>query len=233
MCGRFTNRYSWRELVELYRITEPYIAPISNLEPRFNFAPLQRGIVIRLDKQGRREPVIMRWGLVPSWAKDDSGAARCINAKAETVAEKPMFRAAFNAYPCLVPADGFYEWAPVGPAGKQPYFITTTFEEPFAFAGLWQWWKAREAPADAPGLESFTILTTEPNSLCAPIHNRMPVMLAQDDWRRWLATPENRKEIFARGNFPAERMECWPVGRTVGNVRNDRPDLVEQITLLS
>jgi putative SOS response-associated peptidase YedK len=100
MCGRINNQFTWRELVELYRITEPYIRPVSNLQPRFNFAPMQRGIVVRLDKQGRREPVTMRWGLVPGWARDDSGAARCINAKAETVAEKPAFRAAFKARRC-------------------------------------------------------------------------------------------------------------------------------------
>jgi len=100
ICGRFTNRYSWRELVELYRITEPYIHPISNLEPRFNFAPTQRGIVIRLDNEDRREPVMMRWGLVPFWSKDDKAGARMINAKAETVAEKPAYRAAFKARPC-------------------------------------------------------------------------------------------------------------------------------------
>ena len=144
MCGRFTNRFTWRELVELYRITEPYVTPISNLEPRFNFAPMQRGIVVRLDKEGRREPMMMRWGLVPSWAKDESAASRCINAKAETVAEKPMFRGAFKSRPCLVPADGFYEWAPVGPVGKQPYFITTCDDERFAFAGLWEWWRPKD-----------------------------------------------------------------------------------------
>ncbi|HEX4080082.1 MAG TPA: SOS response-associated peptidase [Rhizomicrobium sp.] len=229
MCGRFTHRFTWRELVELYRITEPYIAPISHLQPRFNFAPMQRGIVVRPDKEGHREPVMMRWGLVPTWAKDDSGAARCINAKAETVAEKPMFRGAFKARPCLVPADGFYEWAPVGAVGKQPYFITTKPGEPFAFAGLWEWWRAKGAAADAPGLETFTILTTEPNALCAPIHNRMPVMLAQDDWPRWLGTSEDRRALLAHASFPAERMECWPVGKGVGNVRNEGPELVERI----
>ena len=121
MCGRFTNQYSWEELVRLYRITEPYIKPISNLEPRFNFAPMQRGVVVRLDKEGRREPVIMRWGLVPSWSKDDKAGAAMINAKAATVAEKPAYRSAFKSRPCLVVADGFYEWAKVSPKEKQPY----------------------------------------------------------------------------------------------------------------
>src|SRR5579862_3706165 len=134
MCGRFTNHFTWRQLVELYRITEPYLVPLSNLQPRFNFVPTDTGPVIRLDKEGRREPVMMRWGLVPSWSKDTTPAAQCINAKAETVAEKPSFRDAVRMRPCLVPADGFYEWAKVGPKDKQPYFITTRNAEPFAFA---------------------------------------------------------------------------------------------------
>ncbi|MGH6889092.1 MAG: SOS response-associated peptidase [Rhizomicrobium sp.] len=229
MCGRFTNQFTWRELVELYRITEPYIRPVSNLQPRFNFAPMQKGIVVRLDREGRREPVMMRWGLVPAWSKDETSAAKCINAKAETVATRPSYRAAFKSRPCLVPADGFYEWAKLPSGGKQPYFITTTFEEPFAFAGLWEWWRAKDAPEDAPGIETFTILTTEPNTLCAPIHTRMPVMLASEDWPRWLAAPDDRMALLARGSFPAERMECWPVGKGVGNVRNDRRDLIERV----
>jgi putative SOS response-associated peptidase YedK len=170
---------------------------------------------------------MMRWGLVPSWSKDDKDGARCINAKAETVAERPSFRAAFKARPCLVPADGFYEWAPVGPAGKQPYFITTRDKAPFAFAGLWEWWRAKDAPKDAPGLETFAILTTEPNELCAPIHNRMPVILAPEDWPRWLGSPDDRKPLLR--SFPAEQMECWSVGKAVGNVRNEGPQLIERI----
>ncbi|HEY3776461.1 MAG TPA: SOS response-associated peptidase [Rhizomicrobium sp.] len=227
MCGRFTNQFTWRELVELYGITEPYIAPVSNLQPRFNFAPMQGGIVIRLDRVGRRELAMMRWGLVPGWARDESAASRCINAKAETVAEKPMFRGAFKSRPCLVPADGFYEWAPVGVGGKQPYFITTREREPFAFAGLWESWRAKDARADSPALETFTVLTTEPNELCAPVHNRMPVILAREDWPKWLATPEDRKALLRA--FPAERMECWPVAKAAGNVRNEGPELVARI----
>jgi len=229
MCGRFTNQYTWRELADLYRITEPYIHPISNLEPRFNFAPMQGGVVVRLGKEGRREPVMMRWGLVPSWSKDDKAGAAMINAKAETVAEKPAYRAAFKARPCLVVADGFYEWAKVGPKEKQPYFLTTKGRAPFAFAGLWDWWRAQEAPNDEPRLETFTILTTEPNALCAPIHNRMPVILGRDDWSGWLGTVDERKSLLR--SFPAERMECWPVGKAVGNVRNEEAPLIERVAI--
>jgi putative SOS response-associated peptidase YedK len=228
MCGRFTNRFTWRELVELYQITEPYIHPISNLRPRYNFAPTDAGPIIRHDKEGRREPVMMRWGLVPSWSKDDKSGAAMINAKAETVAEKPAYRKAFASRPCLVVADGFYEWAKLGTKEKQPYFITLKNNEPFAFAGLWEWWRAKDAPKESSGLKTFTILTTEPNTICAPIHNRMPVILAQDEWANWLSTPEGRSRLLR--TFPAERMECWPVGKAVGNVRNDDPSLIEPVS---
>ena len=228
MCGRFTNQYTWEELVRLYRITEPYIKPISNLEPRYNFAPMQRGPVVRLDKEGRREPAIMRWGLVPSWSKDDKSGAAMINAKAETVAEKPAYRSAFKSRPCLVVADGFFEWAKISPKEKQPYFITTKNHEPFAFAGLWEWWRAKDAPKVAPGHETFTILTTEPNALCAPIHDRMPVILSPEDWDKWLATPDDRKALLR--SFPTEKMESWLIGKAVGNVRNDGRELIQKIS---
>ena len=229
MCGRFTNQFTWRELVELYGITEPYLTPISNFQPRFNFAPMQEQIVIRRDRSHRREPVLMRWGLVPSWASDKSGAAKCINAKAETVEERPSFRDAFRYRPCLVPADGFYEWLKIGAGQKQPFFLTTKDREPFAFAGLWDWWRPRGAPDEAPNLETFAILTTHPNAVCAPIHDRMPVMLAREDWSHWLGTPEERKCVLEHAMFPAERMECWPVGKSVGNFQNEGPQLIVRI----
>jgi putative SOS response-associated peptidase YedK len=227
MCGRFTNRFTSRQLVGLYGITEPYIAPIPNLQPRFNFAPMQNGIVIRLDKSGRREPVMMQWGLVPSGSTDDSGAAKCINAEAETVATKPSFRAAFESRPCLVPADGYYEWQKLPGGEKQPYFICAEFDDPFAFAGLWESWRPEDAPDDAPGLETFTILTTEANELCAALHNRMPVILMEEEWARWLGSPDDRKALLRI--YPAEWLECWPVGKAVNDVRNDRPELVKRI----
>ena len=128
------------ELVELYRITEPYLTPLSNLQPRFNFAPTDTGPVLRLDREGRREPVMMRWGLVPSWAKDAKGGAAMINAKAESVTEKSAYRKAFVSRPCLVPADGFYEWkhGDLFTKVKTPYRFELATSEPFAFAGLWQ-----------------------------------------------------------------------------------------------
>jgi putative SOS response-associated peptidase YedK len=225
MCGRFTNQYSWRELVELYRITEPYLGAALNLEPRYNFAPQQRGVVIRLDREGRREPVMMRWGLVPSWAKDDKGGAKMINAKAETVAEKPAYRSAFLRRRCLVVSDGFYEWTKLTPREKQAWFITTRDHTPFAFAGLYEWWRPRDG---SDILETFTIVTTTPNALCAPIHDRMPVMLALEDWAVWLgeqqAMPSRLQQLLKP--FPAERMACRKVGKAVGNVQNEGPELI-------
>lgn len=199
MCGRFTNRYAWPELKELYGLAEPYRA--SNFPPRYNIAPTQQSFVARTAKDGSRELAELKWGLVPSWSKDDKGAVRMINARAGTVASAPAFRAAFKARPCLVVADGFYEWKKPGPKEKQPYFITRSDRKPFAFAGLWEWWKPKDAPPESAGVETFTILTTEPNALCAQIHNRMPLMLAPEDFASWLGTPGMRAALLRP--FPA------------------------------
>ena len=155
--------------------------------------------------------------------------ANCICAKAETAAVKPNSRVAFRLLPCLVHADGFYEWQKLFGGVKQARFITTSYEEPFAFAGLWEWWQPKDAAPDTPGLETFTILITEPNSLRAPLHNRMPVMLAQDGRRSLLATPDDCQTLLRR--FPTERMECWPVRKAVGSVRTQWPELVGKVSL--
>jgi putative SOS response-associated peptidase YedK len=225
MCGRFTDRYTWREIKELYDLTTPYLT--SNFPPRYNVAPTQQSFVVRLAKDGSRELAELKWGLVPSWSKDDKGAFHMINARAETVASAPAFRAAFKARPCLVVADGFYEWKKLGPKEKQPYFITRRGAKPFAFAGLWEWWRPKDAPAESAGVETFTILTTEPNALCAQIHNRMPLMLAPGDFALWLGTSNDRAALLRP--FPAHHMEMWPVTPAVGNVKNTGAELVEPI----
>jgi putative SOS response-associated peptidase YedK len=225
MCGRYTNQYSWAELKELYDLTTPYLT--SNFEPRYNIAPTQKCLVVRLNEQGQRELVEMVWGLVPSWSKDGKPPGSTINAKCETVATKPAYRGAFKSRPCLVVADGFYEWLKISPTEKQPYFITTKDREPFAFAGLWERWKPRDVPPGTAPLETFAILTCEPNAAAGQIHDRMPVMLEKKDWDAWLGTPEQRTKLMKA--FPAARMELWPVGKPVGNPRNQGPQLIKRI----
>lgn len=167
-----------------------------------------------------------RWGLVPFWAKDPAVGVKMINARAETVAEKPAFREALRRRRCLVPADGFYEWkaAPddVG-RRRQPYYIRLRDEEPFAMAGLWESWRAPDAPPDATPLITFTIVTTSPNGLLAKLHNRMPVLLAPQDCRRWLDAADVSEALKLLRPFPAELMEAYEVSTRVGNPRHDEP----------
>jgi putative SOS response-associated peptidase YedK len=220
MCGRFTNRYTWSELVRLYRLTGS--PPASNFPPRYNIAPTQNSFVVR-QRDGQRELADLRWGLVPFWAQDLKIGSRMINAQSETAATKPAFRQAFKSRRCLVVADGFYEW----PTRQTPRLITTRDNQPFSFAGPWESW----APKDGERVETFTILTTSPNEFMATIHNRMPVMLAQDAWAMWLgesdATPDQLQAMCKP--FPSDRMISWPVSPRVGNVKNTDAGLVEPL----
>jgi len=222
MCGRFTNRLTWEEIVRLYRIAEPWIGPRSNFPPRCNIAPTQDAPIVRL-KDGKREVAFMRWGLVPYWSKDMKGAAKMINAQSETADVKTSFRDAWKTRRCLVIADGFYEW----PEPRKPRFITLKDGAPFAFAGLWERWKK----PDGSWLETFTILTTRANEFLAQVHNRMPVILALEDFAKWLGDePTTHDELKALcAPFPSERMILWPVDAAVGNVKNDEPNLVQTI----
>ena len=169
----------------------------------------------------------LRWGLIPSWAKDPAMGSRMINARSETVASKPAYRSAFRERRCLILADGFYEWRPVD-KGKQPYYIALQSGDPFAFAGLWERW---EGP-DGTVLETCTLLTTEPNDLVRPIHDRMPVILAETNYHLWLDTsvekPDALKPLL--GPYPADTMEAFPVGLQVNNPRNDEPSCVDPLS---
>ncbi len=177
MCGRFTLYASPELLAELFDLAE---AP--PLAQRFNIAPTQPVGIVRIDPRLKtRAWALTYWGLIPSWSKDPSIGARLINARAETVPEKPSFRAPFRRRRCLIPASGFYEWQVQG-KGKQPYYITPADGGVFAFAGLWEKWTS----PDGSELESATILTVEPNELMAPIHSRMPLILAPEDYGVWL-----------------------------------------------
>lgn len=233
MCGRFTNQITWRELVELYRIHDQ---PALNLRPRYNVAPSQDIPIVRLveeredapkdaegdEREPEREIAIARWGLVPFWAKDLKVGYKMINAKAETVDEKPAFRAAFKARRCLIPADGFYEWKKLDAKTKQPYRLCLPGQKPFAFAGLWE----HNRDLD---VTSCTIVTTDANEVTAPIHDRMPVILPPETWAAWLSPetpPADAKALLK----PYEgAMIAYPVDKAVGSPKNDGPELIEEV----
>lgn len=215
MCGRYSQLRSWSDLVRLYRITASQTR--LNLPPRYNIAPTQDVPVVRHERQtGGRELALMRWGLVPFWAKDIAVGYKMINARAETLAEKPAFRHAFRQRRCLVVANGFYEWAKT-PAGKQPYFISVTGDQPFAFAGLWETWKS----PDGERIESCTIVVTEANEVLRSIHDRMPVILDADRFDLWLDTKTPLDEAKALLRAYIGEMTLYPVSPRVNSVRND------------
>jgi len=197
------------------------------LAPSYNVAPTDFQPIVRLDRDGQRELTVMRWGLIPYWAKDSKIGFSTINAKSETVTNSPTFREAMKRRRCLVPAEWFYEWQKTDAKTKQPYAIAMRDDSLFAFAGLWERWKDK---AKDQVLETYTILTTDPNELLEPIHNRMPVILAQKDYQRWLEPGEpTHPPIDLLRPYPAEEMKAWKVGSAVGNVRNNEPGLITPI----
>jgi putative SOS response-associated peptidase YedK len=235
MCGRFLNKLPPAEIARLF--ATPAVAP--NYPARFNIAPTDPVLAVRVHpKTGARSLDALRWGLVPSWAKDLSIGARLINARAETLATLPAFRDAFQRRRCLIPASGFYEWRKDGKA-RTPFAIVPVDEPLFAFAGLWENWRdpstraqdEAAAGADAPWVRSCTIITAEPNALLAPIHNRMPVILPRDAWAPWLGeTPADAAALQALLTpYPAERMRVYPVSPRVNSVKNDDAGLIEPV----
>jgi len=221
MCGRFTLRAPASVVAAQFGLFE--MPPFA---PSFNVAPTQPVTVIRVAPDGPGlEPVRLRWGLIPGWAKDPSIGNRMINARSETVAGKPAYRAAFRRRRCLLAADGFYEWQRTGRA-KQPWFIRLRDDRPFAFAGLWERW---EGP-DHSCIESCTLLTTEPNDLVRPIHNRMPVILAAEDYDGWLEPqvqqPERLEPLLRP--YPAGEMDAYPVSPYVNSPAHNDPRCIER-----
>ncbi len=215
MCGRFSLAADPPTLTDLFLLNET-----PALSPRYNIAPTQTVAVVRpMDNQATRRLNLLHWGLIPSWAKDPRIGARMINARAETVAEKPAFRSAFRRKRCLVPADGFYEWVRSG-SKKQPYHIRMRDGTPFAFAGLWERWEGPEG-----AIESCTLVTTEPNDLLRSLHHRMPVILARDRYAVWLDPDCRSPELLqtCMAPYPPENMVAYPVGLRVNNPRNDDP----------
>ena len=227
MCGRFTLRAPASVVAEQFGLFE-----LEPFTPRFNIAPTQPVAAVRLtaeDSPPQRELVWLHWGLIPSWAKDPKIGARMINARSETAAEKPAFRAAFRRRRCLVAADGFYEWQRRG-GRKQPYFIRMKDDRPFAFAGLWEHWEG----ADGTVISSCTLLTTGPNELMEPIHNRMPVILAAGDYDRWLDPAVEQAGPLAPllRPYPGDEMVAYPVGTYVNSPTHDDPGCAERVAEL-
>lgn len=230
MCGRFTLHVSPEEIAEHFGVEAP-----ERLADRYNIAPTQPVGIVRLDRSGlEREWQLVHWGLIPSWSKDPNVGSRMINARGETVAEKPSFRAAFRRRRCLVPADGFYEWKRTG-SSKQPYFIYLKSDAPFAFAGLWEIWTG----PDGSELESCTIITTEPNELMADLHDRMPVILSPDDYAEWLGTGKDStaKELEQIRHLirplDAKLMGAHPVSTRVNSPMQEGSSLIAPLPTVS
>ena len=234
MCGRFTLTDPDQDLAVQFNLPQ-----VPDIKPRYNIAPTQPVAAVRVapdslvgERAPLREMAFLHWGLIPFWAKDPKIGARMINARSETAAEKPAFRAAFRRRRCLVVADGFYEWQKVN-GGKQPFYIRLQGGEPFAFAGLWEFWKKSDAE-DGNGeraVESCTLLTTEPNDLLRPVHNRMPVILHPRDYDLWLdpdvQDPERLQSLLRP--YPSEAMDAYAVSRWVNSPANDDPRCIEPL----
>ena len=233
MCGRYTLTTELADWTEY----SGYSVPETGYGPRYNIAPGQYAPVV-VNGDGGGVTRIMKWGLVPFWAKDEKIAYKTINARSETLDERASFKHALKKRRCLVPADGFYEWQKTA-GGKVPHYIYLKDRRAFAFAGLWEKWEKADAPDGEPGtpanpLYTFTIITTTPNSFMEPIHNRMPVILDPADEARWL-DPDSDPLELARLFLPyaAEAMDAHPVDPDVGSVKHDRPDLIEPSGQLS
>jgi len=222
MCGRYALAQEHEALRIRFGFTEETALPFVH-SPRFNIAPTQIAPIVTNGQEMKLRN--MRWGLIPHWAKDPAIGNSLINARADTVAEKPSFRDSFKKRRCLVPATGFFEWKkePLSKS-KQPFFIATRSRDIFSFAGLWSIWKN---PQTAEEMLSYTILTTEPNELMSEIHNRMPVILPVEREKDWLdlsASPEFLRGLLAP--YPAALLEAFPVSKIVNSPRNDSPDCI-------
>ena len=235
MCGRFVQTAPPPLLAERFRVDEVIDV---EAEPNFNVTPRTAVPVVRVrTRDGHRVLSRLRWGLVPSWAKDPSMGDRLINARAETIATTNAYKGAFVKRRCLVPADGFYEWKKVQEAGRrtrqQPYFIHRRDGEPLAFAGLWEIWRDPSVPDDDDEhawLRTCVIVTTRANGLLLPVHDRMPVMLAEQDWDRWLdpsARAEDLKSLLQPA--PNDWLELFPVSERVNRPDNNGPELVRRL----
>jgi putative SOS response-associated peptidase YedK len=224
MCGRFAQRSDPKRLAKEFKVTE-----VPEVEARYNIAPTQDILAVRELADGR-EMTFLKWGLIPSWSKDTSIGARLINARSETVEEKPSFRQAFKERRCIIPADGFYEWQRAN-GKKQPFFFQMRDESPFGFAGLWERWEG----AGREAINSCTILTTEAKEVLRPVHDRMPVILHPEEYSLWLEAEEREREQLREllRPYPAEEMIGYPVSPLVNSTRNKGPELIGALPLNS
>ena len=205
--------------------------PDVELSPRYNVAPTQLAPVVRLDDHGERSGVMLKWGLIPAWADDPSVGSRMINARAETVFDKPAFRKAAMERRCLVPISGFYEWQVTkGERTKIPHWIGRADREPLCLAGLWESWKDKGSPESGP-VESFTILTTSPNALMRPLHDRMPLILNSRDGKAWL-NPSSERPVLEQliRPYAGTDLVAYPVSRGVNSPKRDDPGLLDPVS---
>lgn len=223
MCGRFAQKETTQRLAEYFQATGDI-----DVRPSFNIAPSARIVTVTEDADESRHLKLMRWGLIPSWAKDPSIGNKLANARGETVAEKPSFRSAFRSRRCLIPASGFYEWKTIA-GRKQPYFISYRSGEPLVMAGIWESWRA----AGGEAVETCCIITTDANEFMQPIHDRMPVLLDQRQWHTWLNPQGARPEVLQSmlKSNESKLMQAWPVTVELNRVgMRDDSGLVENIS---
>lgn len=225
MCGRYYRRSDKQKIAEAFRTGVPTTFEIL---PSYNVAPQTFQPVVALNRKSlERELLQMRWGLVPYWASDPKIGYSTINAKSETLTTSSVFREAFKRRRCLVPADGFYEWQPIDRKTKQPFAFALKDGSLFALAGLFDVWKDKKT---GEALFSYSVITTDPNELLEPFHNRMPVILKPDDYERWMAPAEpHRLPVDLLRPYPDEQMTAWRIGSAVGNVKNDDPSLIAPV----
>lgn len=222
MCGRFTNTAKVKDIEKEFKVGKlnPKI-----FSERYNIAPSQE-IAAVLEQDGERIVSNLKWGLIPHWSKDDSFASKLINARAETIAEKPSFRDAFKTHRCIIPATGFYEWDKKSKGAKQPYYFYLKDKDVFGFAGLWSEWTDKES---GEVIETCTIITTEANSVLEPVHDRMPVILKEKDYDDWLDEKEHNTGYLQKllVPFPASAMKSHPVSRLVNSPGENSPELIK------
>lgn len=218
MCGRFIRTTPIERYAALFNAPGRV-----DVQSSYNIAPSSQIVVARNNPQGGRELLTLKWGLVPAWSKEPRTEFSTINARAETIDEKPAFRAAFQSRRCLIASDGFYEWKKNADGSKQPYFIRLSDSKPFAFAGIWERW-VREGQI----LESCAIIVTSANTLVAPIHDRMPVILSPDYYDAWMNPKETKASALKSLllPYPSNRMKAYPISSRVNSPRNDERTLL-------